>query len=56
MSTVVSSGPGQGTRRTAVARMPYWKPDEQEWVFLPVDRAHNQQVVEEDENGDEDEE
>lgn len=51
MSTIISTGPGQGTRRTAVSRMPYWKPTEQEWIFLPVDKTHNQQVVEEDREG-----
>lgn len=51
MSTIISSGPGQTTRRTHVSRMPYWKPQEKEWVFLPVDKTHNQQVVEEDREG-----
>lgn len=48
---IISSGPATRNRRTKVSRMPFWKPEEQEWIFLPVDRAHNQQILEEDEDG-----
>lgn len=51
MSTIINTGPGVATRKTNVSRMPFWKPAEGEWVFLPVDKAHNQQVVEEDREG-----
>jgi hypothetical protein len=52
MTTAIrSSGPGQNTRKTKVSRMAYWKPEEEEWIYLPVDRAHNQQVLEEDDEG-----
>lgn len=50
-ATIINSGPGTKNRKTKVSRMPYWKPEDEEWVFLPVDRAHNQQVLEEDEEG-----
>ena len=51
MATIVNQGPGTRSRKTKVSRMAFWKPDEEEWVYLPVDRAHNQQVLEEDEEG-----
>lgn len=51
MPTIINQGPGQRARSTKVSRMAYWKPVEKEWVWLPVDRAHNQQIMEEDEEG-----
>lgn len=48
---IVNQGPATRSRRTKVSRMAYWRPDTEEWVYLPVDRAHNQQVLEEDEEG-----
>lgn len=51
MSTIISTGPGNGTRKTRVSRMPFWKPTEQEWIFLPVDKTHDQRIIEEDREG-----
>ena len=51
MSTIIQTGPGQRTRRTKVSRMAFWNPETEEWLYLPVDRAHNQQIIEEDEEG-----
>lgn len=51
MAQILNTGPGTGTRKTIVSRLPFWKPDEEEWIFLPVDRAHNQQITEEDREG-----
>jgi hypothetical protein len=51
MSTIITTGPNQGTRKTKVSRMAFWRPDTEEWIYLPVDRAHNQQILEEDEEG-----
>lgn len=51
MSQILNTGPGSRTRSTKVSRLPFWKKAEQEWIFLPVDKTHNQQVVEEDREG-----
>lgn len=59
MSNVVTSGPKpsalQRTRRTKVARHAYWVPFDNGgdggWRYLPIDRAHSQQVEGVDELG-----
>ena len=48
---IINQGPATRSRKTKVSRMAYWRPDTEEWIYLPVDRAHNQQVLEEDEEG-----
>ena len=37
--------------KTKVSRVPFFKPAEGEWIYLPVDKTHNMQVVEEDRDG-----
>lgn len=38
---IIGRGDGKGTRRTAVARQWYWRPETKEWTIVPVDLTHN---------------
>lgn len=52
-AAIISTGP-QGatrTRATKVNREPYWAPWANEWLFLPVDLAHDQKLEQVDEDG-----
>lgn len=42
---------GGKTRRTKVAKAPYWDPAAGRWRYLPIDRSHGQMVVGVDEEG-----